>query len=240
MTPTHFFIGIKHTAVLVFVLAFAFALPACAIKPVVPDWQMNAHDAAQRAVGAHLAGLDRVAAAEWANAERETSRAAQPALMANLNLLRCAVRVASLGFGPCDGHERWQADATSEQQAYSAYLSGQGKLSSAQRALLPIAQQKATAAMGAPDSGQARLLLSIEDPLARLVAAAVMLQRGSGAVSGDAAVVAIDTASAQGWRRPLLAWLGVAKSQSLAAGGQGREQAAALQRRIDTVLLGQQ
>ena len=45
--------------------------------------------------------------------------------------------------------------------------------------------------------------------------------------------VAIDTASAQGWRRPLLMWLGVAQQRAQAAGNAA--EAARLQRRIDLV-----
>ncbi len=47
----------------------------------------------------------------------------------------------------------------------------------------------------------------IEDPLARLVAAGVLVRRGQGSPALlDAAAQA---ASQQGWRRPLLAWRGV-------------------------------
>jgi hypothetical protein len=59
-------------------------------------------------------------------------------------------------------------------------------------------------------------LQAVADPLARLVAAGVLLQTGR----ADPGVIrlAIDTASAQGWRRPLLAWLGVQALRADAAG----------------------
>ena len=65
-------------------------------------------------------------------------------------------------------------------------------------------------------------------PLARLVAAGVLLQTNR----ADPAVIAsaIDTASAQGWRRPLLAWLGVQQKRAQAAGDTA--EAARIQRRI--------
>jgi hypothetical protein len=50
-------------------------------------------------------------------------------------------------------------------------------------------------------------LKAIDDPLSRLVAIGVLFQRGG--ASPEAIALAVDTASAQGWRRPLLAWLGV-------------------------------
>ncbi|TAK42032.1 MAG: hypothetical protein EPO27_17890 [Betaproteobacteria bacterium] len=55
-----------------------------------------------------------------------------------------------------------------------------------------------------------------EDPLARLVAAGVQFRSGQSTPAAIAA--AVDIASAQGWRRPLLAWLGVQAKRAEAAG----------------------
>jgi hypothetical protein len=55
-----------------------------------------------------------------------------------------------------------------------------------------------------------------EDPLSRLVFLGV--QFNSGKTSPQSIVAAIDLASAQGWRRPLLAWLGVQEKRAEAAG----------------------
>lgn len=71
-----------------------------------------------------------------------------------------------------------------------------------------------------------------EDPLSRLVAAGVLLKSGKITPAGISA--AIETASANGWRRPLLAWLSVEEKRALAA-GEG-EAAARIRRRIDLVL----
>jgi hypothetical protein len=46
--------------------------------------------------------------------------------------------------------------------------------------------------------------------------------------------LAVETASAQGWRRPLLAWLGVQLKRQQASGE--ADAAATTQRRIDLVL----
>ena len=55
-----------------------------------------------------------------------------------------------------------------------------------------------------------------EDPLSRLVFLGV--QFNSGKTSPQSIAAAIDLASAQGWRRPLLAWLGVQEKRAEAAG----------------------
>ena len=59
-------------------------------------------------------------------------------------------------------------------------------------------------------------MAGVADPLSRLVAAGAMLQAGR--IAPPDIVSATDTASAQGWRRPLLAWLGVAVQRARAIG----------------------
>ncbi len=73
-------------------------------------------------------------------------------------------------------------------------------------ALLP-AQHRPIAASGLSGDAAVTALQAIDDPLARLIAASVLFQGGR--ANPAAIALAVDTASAQGWRRPLLAWLGV-------------------------------
>ncbi len=69
----------------------------------------------------------------------------------------------------------------------------------------------------------------ITDPLSKLVAAGVMLQTGK--ASPEVINQAIETSSAQGWRRPLLAWLGVELRR--AEQGGSTAEADKLRRRIE-------
>ncbi len=201
--------------------AVALVLAGCGSAPPVPDWQANAHSALQAAVAATLNGNTRVADAEMARARSEIGRTGQPALLARAELVRCAAQVASLDLAGCPGYEAVAADAQPAERAYAAYLSGRAQ--AADVALLPV-QHQGVARGGTSVEG-------LQDPLARLVAAAVLLQRGALAPAGM--VAAGDTASAQGWRRPLLAWLGVQLRAAQAAGDAGG--AAQLRRRMDLV-----
>lgn len=70
-----------------------------------------------------------------------------------------------------------------------------------------------------------------EDPLSRLVSYSVNLRKGD--IAPAQMAQAVDVASAQGWRRPLLAWLGVQMKRAEAAGD--REAAERIRRRIDLV-----
>jgi hypothetical protein len=62
-----------------------------------------------------------------------------------------------------------------------------------------------------------------DDPLSRLVSAGVEFRRGR--ASPQTIAAAVEIASAQGWRRPLLTWLGVEEKRAEAVGD-----AAALER----------
>jgi hypothetical protein len=215
----------KRTAALCLATAL---LAGCASGPPVPDWQQAARGALDLAVAAELRGDSRIATLEFDRARAEIARTGRPDLLARAELLRCATQVASLQLGPCAAFEALRADAAPPERAYADHLLGQ--LAPARAALLPAAQQAVLALGPAPaDTVAVAALQALADPVSRLVGAAVLLQAGR---AGPLVVQqAVDTASAQGWRRPLLAWLGVQR-QRAASAGDGAE-AARLQRRID-------
>ena len=212
-TPMNF--AVKFTAPLAVVLLFG----ACASGPKPPDWQLEAKGSMERSVAAYMEGNTRVETAELERARSQLSRTGRADLMATAELLHCATRVASLVFEPCAGFEKLRQDAAAPQRAYADYLRGQ--LQPQSIALLPESQRAAA-------GGNAGVVQGIADPLSKLVAAGVLLQTGK--ASPAVITQAIDTASAQGWRRPLLAWLNV-QAQRAEQGGDGAE-AARLRRRI--------
>lgn len=71
-----------------------------------------------------------------------------------------------------------------------------------------------------------------DDSLSRLVSHGVKLNSGKATPENISA--AIDIASAQGWRRPLLVWLGVQEKRAEAAGD--RESMERIRRRISVVM----
>lgn len=204
-------------------VALALLLGGCSSKPSVPDWQMNAQASSQKAVEAYLSGNTRVQVLEWDRARAEVARTGRPDLLARLELLRCAAQVASLDAQPCDRFETLRPDAAPAELAYADYLAG--RVQPAQIPLLPEAQRKVAAA------GDAATLAGMDDPLSRLVAAGVMLQAGR--ITPPVIAQAVETASAQGWRRPLLAWLTLQVQRAEASGD--AEAAATLRRRIAVV-----
>ena len=194
----------------------AVTLAACSSAPTAPDWQANAKTATERSVAAYLTGNARIDAAELARARSEVARTGRADLLARVELTHCAAQVASLVFGPCSSFEALRADAAAPERAYADYLLA--KAAPADAALLPAAHRGAAPA-------------SIADPLARLIAAGIAFEAGR----ADPALIAlaVETASDQGWRRPLLAWLGVQLERAEQAGASDEVQR--LQRRIARV-----
>lgn len=207
------------TFTLVLTLTLTLTLVACASGPKPADWQLQAKGAMERSVAAYLEGNARVEAVEFARAKAEVSSTGRVELMARAELLRCASHVASLVFEPCVGFEKLKQDAPAPERAYADYLTA--TLQPQDAALLP-AQQRAAL------SGGDVAVKGITDPLSQLVAAGVAFR--SGQASASLVQLAVETASSQGWRRPLLAWLGVQASLLDKSGA--TDEAARVRRRI--------
>mgnify|MGYP000031956382 CR=1 FL=1 len=200
----------------------AIGLAGCASSPVPPDWQINAHGALKNSVTAYLVGNSKLATVEFSRVRVEIASTGRADLLARAELVRCAAQVASLEFNNCEPFQALAKDAAAEERAYAEYLAG--RWTGLNTALLP-------AQHGAVVVGAGGALNTIEDPLSRLVAAGALLQTGR--LTPDAIAVAIQTASDQGWRRPLLAWLGVAARRAEQL--DDKEEVSRIQRRIDLI-----
>jgi hypothetical protein len=207
-----------------FVLLLALLLAGCGNKPRQPDWLVNADGAQDRFERAYLSGQDKVASSEFQRFRTAVASTAQAGLVARAELTRCAVQVASLQFDPCSGFEALRADAPPEEVAYADFLAG--KSTPEQAKLLPEPYR----AVAGGASGAAALE-KIEPPLPRVIAAGVLLRTGR--ADPKVLQLATDAASAQGWRRSVVAWLG---AQALLAEKNGdTAQAQQLRRRMALV-----
>ena len=199
------------------------ALAACSSQPPAPDWALAAESATQKATAAYLQGQQRVEALQWQKARDAVASTGQPALAAKVELMRCAAQVASLEWDDCPAYEALAQDAAKEDQAYARYL--QGRAQPADIELLPEAQRSVARQLG---SAGGIASVEIKDPLSNLVAAGVQLR--SGRASPALLQQAVDAASAQGWRRPLMAWLLLQLKSEQQAGNS--DKAAQLERRL--------
>ena len=179
----------------------AFLLSACASGPPPADWQLNSYAAMNAYQQHYLKGDTRSAELEFARLRNELSATGRPGLVARAELVRCALRAASLEFDNCPGFEALRSDAEPEELAYADYLAGRSERA------------------------------ADEDALSRLVFSGIRFNTGK--VTPQTIAAAVELASAQGWRRPLLAWLGVQEKRAEAAGD--REALERIRRRIALV-----
>jgi len=186
-------------------LLIALLLAGCASKPAPPSWQPNAKDALDGFTDDYLRGNTAAANAEFARARRETGSTGRADLVAQVELVRCAALAASLEFDDCPGFAALAADANAQQRAYAAYLAGRWERMEV--AALPE-QHRAVVRGGS--------MATVADPLSKLVAAGALFKAGR--IKPADIEVATETASGQGWRRPLLMWLGVQVQRAEAAG----------------------
>jgi hypothetical protein len=202
----------------------------CASGPPPPAWQADAHAAVDAATAAYLAGDARASAAAFERARSAIASTGRADLLARAELMRCAAQVASLVFEPCERYAALRSDAGAAERAYADHLAARA-LAREDIARLPAAQQAAAGAIAAGADAPAGAVSAIDDPLARLIAVAVLFRAGR--ASPPMLEMAVDTASAQGWRRPLLAWLKVQALRAERAGDAA--EAGRLQRRIALV-----
>ena len=200
------------------------ALTACSSGPRVPDWQLNAAGATERATAAYMDGKSALAEREFGLARSQVGSTAQPALAIRIELLRCAVQVAALVFEECPGFTPLQPDASAADQTYARYLAG--RATPADAALLPEPQRAVAGASS--DMAAASAAAAISDPLSRMVAAGALMRANR--ATPELVTTAINTASAQGWRRAVLAWLNVQLQRAEQAGDSA--EAERLRRRI--------
>lgn len=193
-------------------LLAASLLAACAGSPPPPDWKLNAVSLIEHFQARWLEGDSASAELALEKARGEIAKTGRLDLLARAELAACATRVAALDFSPCDAYLRLREEAASQDVAYARFIAGDW--SGLDAKTLPAHYGSLVAAGDAAAANRA--VAEIEEPLPRLIAAALLFKRGDAAPGSLTA--AVDTASERGWRRPLLAWLELQLQRAQAAG----------------------
>jgi len=208
-------------------LSAGILMAGCAGSPPPPDWKLNAVSLLEHYQARWLEGDTRAADLALRKAREEISKTGRLDLLARLELAACGTRISSLDFSECAAFSKLQGDAVPPDQHYAQFLSGNWQGLDTQQ--IDTAYQGVLAAKDDNSANQAAL--AIPPPLPRLIAAGVLLRQGR--ANPATLANAVDTASAQGWRRPLLTWLEVVHQQALSGGD--IKAAQQVQRRIEFV-----
>lgn len=205
-------------------LASLVLLTACGSGgPPPPDWKSDAADLIERYQKHALLGENVLAERYFEQAVAATGGAGRVAETARLWLVRCATRRAMLVDDACAEYAdlaRFAPDAAD--QAYHRFVTLRWEAVDA--GLLPSQHRDL---VRAPADKRPGVVAGIEDPLARLLDASLLVMRRE--ADADTLALAAETASAQGWRQPLLTYLKLQEQQA-AARGDTAEQARLAQR----------
>lgn len=147
-----------------------------------------------------LLGETQKAQAAISQLRKDLAVTARTDLAAKTELALCAIEQASLKMPPCEAFEKLKIDAQASELAYAQFLSGQW--AGLPHKLLPP-QYQSMVVHPTPESQ----LIAIESPISRLIAGSVLLQRNQ--LSPQSLELMVNTASQEGWRKPVLAWLNV-------------------------------
>ena len=209
-------------------LACLVLLAACGSGgPPPPDWKTDSADLIERYQKHALLGDNTLAERYFQQAVAATGGAGRVAETARLWLVRCATRRAMLIDDICAEYaDLARVAPNAADQAYYQFLTLQWDGLDVSR--LPSQHQ---GLLRAPRGRRGEALGKIDDPLARLLDASLLVMRQE----ADARTLALatETASSQGWRQPLLTYLKLQQKQAAAQGD--ATELARLERRIQLV-----
>ncbi len=222
---------IRLTLVMGLTVAAGLALSGCANKPSPPGFLSTAQTAMARGSQAYLEGDSRRSAIEFQRAVQLLSQTGRADLIAKAVLTQCAATVTGLHFEGCSAFDSFAQDASQTDQAYARLLNGE--LQAKDLTNLPdthrrlgsaIAKLIALKGQAQPTEAQLAAVLSEglaaaeaqTGPFSQLLALALL--RRYGWPDGLLWTSGVSRAEAQGWRRPLLAWLEVGLQEKSRSG----------------------
>ena len=211
----------------ILIVLVVLSLGACAGGPMPPEWQTQSHALMERFTLQYLEGMTQLAERSFAQVKAAMASTGRPELAARAELVRCALGTAALDVDACMAYESARADATTEDRVYGDFVTGRGRGQDASK----LPGQYRGVAMAHDEVTRNKAMQKIEDPVSRLVAAGALFRLAQ--LSPDGLTTAIDTASAQGYRRPLLAYLNVQAKRAESAGDTAALQS--IRKRIDLV-----
>ena len=193
-------------------LACLVMLTACSSGPPPPDWKTDAADLIERYQKHALLGENTLAERYFQQAVGATGGAGRVAETARLWLVRCATRRAMLIDDACAEYAELASIApNAADHAYYQFLTLRWE--AVDVGLLPSQHRDL---VRAPADKRRHIVGRIEDPLARLLDASLLVMRQE----ADATTLALaaETASERGWRLPLLTYLKLQQQQAAAQG----------------------
>lgn len=208
--------------------ALALALLAACAHAPNPAWRSEAHTALGQYESLFLRGESRLAQTNFERALKEASATGDFVQVNTLHLARCALQTAVLEFTTCPAYHGQMS--TPAQEAYLRFIRGIWTEEDVER--LPAQYRKFAASAAQPPAALNQVIADIAAPRSRLVAIAVAVERRQH--DQGTLELAVETASREGWRKPLLVYLGHLKRLAEQRGD--KQAAQQLGERIELIL----
>ncbi len=195
------------------VLASIILLTACGSGgPPPPDWKTDSADLIERYKKHALLGENTLAERYFQQAITATGGAGRVVDTARLWLVHCATRRAMLIDDICSEYtDLAKIEPNAADHAYYQFVTL--RWDTVDIALLPSQHRDL---VRAPAGKRQETLSRVADPLARLLDASLLVMRKES--DSNTLALATETASAQGWRQPLLTYLKLQEKQALEQG----------------------
>ena len=213
-------------------VAVVLLLAGCGTAKPAPDWLSAGHSQLENYKKHYLGGQDKIAALEFNDALKEIKKSGDLEVLGRSYLIRMALQTAALQDLTSEEYQKIQAVETSPaNENFYAFL--QGKIEQVDEKLLPEQYHSFVAALrkqGASERLQA--IERLDDPLARLIAIGILVRLGQ---ENEALLQkAIATASTEGWKKPLVAYL--TRLQALYDQKQESPKARAVEQRLKLIM----
>lgn len=187
------------------IIFFALLISACGSASPVPEWKDNAHRYLKAYKIYFLTGKEDASEPHFIKARKEIASGNDLSLLATAYLTKYALHTASLeSFDAVEFAKLQRLEPNAANMSYCHFL--KGNFSAADVEELPARYAGIVKAAAGKDATlAAREITAIDDPLSRLIACGVWVRYRP--YDENILQIAINTASANGWRRPLWAYL---------------------------------
>ncbi len=212
-------------------IAVLLLLAGCSTSKPAPNWLSAGYNQLDNYKKHYLSGQEKIAALEFTDALKEIKKSGDLEILGRAQLIRMAVQTATLQDLTNAEYRKIEAVHPSPGNSnFYAFL--QGALAQVDAKLLPSQYLGVVETFRRPGKGERlRAIEQMEDPLSQLIAAGILVRMGE---DNEALLQkAVATASAEGWKKALLAYL--ARLQAYYEGKQERSRAQAIEQRINLI-----
>ncbi len=179
-------------------------LAGCGSKRI-PDWTYAGYNQLEDFKKSFLTGDDKIAALHFKKAVEEIKKSGNPDILAKAHLTKYAVQTAVLETIDDDLYLKI-AEVQSLQKNSHFYHFLKGKVDQVESQFLPEQYRGIMETLRKGNKADIPAdCAKIEDPLSRLIAIGIVIQSGENGV--QLLQTAVDTASANGWKKALLIYL---------------------------------